>query len=467
MAAFQKKDATTAKPYLTMIGDKIANGQKVKFFNKPEETIEQTPDIKKLLAAIKTGNETNILRVLYPNNKPAAIFNAKSWTQIDKAPFSGQGGSGAGAEVTALTESLQCFFNSLAFNILKRPLKNTDVNETNLQKAGSFVEADRSLSDCLKKGPADWMEQGVYVKIANKIYSVYRSKLVGRVTFHRGSSFMNGLYAAKAECHKRDKASQSPQAPGSFSNDKWNPGDIWATTFSSSERPLDGSSGSWGDLNKQVADLAGATGGRTKLLGISLKKTITPTITYYRDPQSKSMSQVSYKGYIYGKNGDFFSSQDIYVESSAGVMQCRTFGGDTSWQGEIKGKMAAGGKIGGGNLDFYAKQFLKEDIFGSGSERTLFTEAKKNNERFVKKFYDLYVEGNKNQLRPQPVMTFEEFNENVQSQPQKFINSKYACLMLVQALNASSQGDRNKFMNAIFRYASSDTDQSSFYIKVH
>jgi hypothetical protein len=64
-------------------------------------------------------------------------------------------------------------------------------------------------------------------------------------------------------------------------------------------------------------------------------------------------------------------------------------------------------------------------------------------------------------------MTFEEFNENVQSQPQKFINSKYACLMLVQALNASSQGDRNKFMNAIFRYASSDTDQSSFYIKVH
>ena len=37
MAAFQKKDATTAKPYLTMIGDKIASGQKVKFFNKSDE----------------------------------------------------------------------------------------------------------------------------------------------------------------------------------------------------------------------------------------------------------------------------------------------------------------------------------------------------------------------------------------------------------------------------------------------
>jgi len=467
MAAFAKKDATTSKPYLSMIGDKIASGQKIKFFNKPEELIEQTQEIKKFLAAIKTGSESAILRELYPNNKAAAIFNEKTWSQIDKAPFSGQGGSGAGAEVTALTESLQCFFCSLAFNILKRPLKSTDINETNLKKAGEFVEADRSLDVCLKKGPADWMEQNVYMKIANKIYSVYGSKMRGKVYFHRGSSFMNSLYDAKSDCHRRDKASQSPQAPGSFSNDKWNPGDIWATTFRSSEKPLDGSSGSWADLNKQVADLAGANGGPTKLLGISLKKTATPTITYYRDPTARPASLVQYKGYIYGKNGDFFSSQDIYVEASNGVMQCRTFGGDTSWQGEIKGKMAAGGKIGGGNLDFYAKQYLAEDIFGTGNERTLFSKAQKNNERFVQDFYDMYVAGNEKQMQPQDVMDISNFKTELNKQPQKFINSKLACLKLIEALNASTTRQRNNFMNAVMRYAASDTDQSSFYIKVH
>ena len=53
MAAFAKKDATTSKPYLSMIGDKIASGHKIKFFNKPEELIEQTPAIKKFLEQLR------------------------------------------------------------------------------------------------------------------------------------------------------------------------------------------------------------------------------------------------------------------------------------------------------------------------------------------------------------------------------------------------------------------------------
>ena len=48
----------------------------------------------------------------------------------------------------------------------------------------------------------------------------------------------------------------------------------------------------------------------------------------------------------------FFSSQDIYIETNSGEIQFRTFGGSTSWQGEIKGTAAAAGKIGGGNVNF-------------------------------------------------------------------------------------------------------------------
>jgi hypothetical protein len=64
-------------------------------------------------------------------------------------------------------------------------------------------------------------------------------------------------------------------------------------------------------------------------------------------------------------------------------------------------------------------------------------------------------------------MEYDEFKEELMKQPQKFINSKLACLKLVEALNASTTKQRNEFMNAVMRYAASDTDQSSFYIKVH
>ena len=48
-------------------------------------------------------------------------------TQLFKDPdFGGGAGSGGGAEDTKYTESGQCYYTSLVFNITKRPLKITD-----------------------------------------------------------------------------------------------------------------------------------------------------------------------------------------------------------------------------------------------------------------------------------------------------------------------------------------------------
>ena len=56
-----------------------------------------------------------------------------------------------------------------------------------------------------------------------------------------GSKFMDNIYKAKATCQKIDKESGDPQAPGTFSNDKWNPGDIWMTSLQSpaSQKPFE------------------------------------------------------------------------------------------------------------------------------------------------------------------------------------------------------------------------------------
>lgn len=469
MANFARGDATFEKPYLNMLVEQIETGTAIKFGGSASaEKIKITADIKKFITAVKSGRWTDVSKVIYPSSQWAPIFNGKKWTQIDKAPFSGQGGSGAGAEMTALVECLQCYVSAYQFNIKKGALTPKDLTKTNLKSAEKYVKADRTLDQCLKKGPKDWMDGGVYVLIANKIYSKYRSRFSGTVYFHRGSPFMNKLYEAKAVCHKSDRESASPQAPGSFANDKWNPGDIWATTLGVQDDPLGAYTGTWETLNKQVAKLAGAftTSGAIKLLGISLKKTTAPSITVYRDPQAKPKNQISYDGFIFGKNGDFFSSQDMYLHSNAGEVQFRTFSGDKSWQGEIKGKMAAGGKIGGGNVDFYTQKYLKKNIFTSSGESGLLSEVSKSSEAFLKKFYKLYKETNGKQMVPAKTLSYDQFKAEVKNKDRKFLTSKYVCLILASMLVNATNPQRKNFTNAIFSYASSDTDQSSYYIKL-
>lgn len=460
---------TFNKPYITMVAESINTKTAIQFKDGKREVIKQTPEIKMFLKAVKDKNTANVQKALKTNNKFNAIFNGYRWTEIQKKQYSGKGGSGGGAEATALTESMQCFFCSLAMNTLNRKLKPEDITKQNLKKAGEYCHVDRTLEKCLKDGPADWMDSGVYLKIANVFYSEYRKKFLGKVHFHRGSSFMNNLYAAKTLVHKEDKQSDSPQAPGSFGHDKWNPGDIWASTFSASSKPLSDYTDSWASLNTKVAELGGELGGRASLLGISLKKALNPKITKYRDPQAKPKIDVKYSGFLFGKNGDFFSSNDMYIHTSAGEMQCRTFGGTTSWQGEIKGKLAAGGKIGGGNIDFYTRQVFGESVYDTaGTESALLSRAKKNSESFMKEFYKLYKAVNNKQIgNGTKTLKYDDFSQLVKKQTQNFINSKYICLMLANILVNSSGPKRNKFVNQLWKYASSDTDQSSFYIKIH
>ena len=313
---------------------------------------------------ISYDRKTEILT--YKNNSKKTVEARRAQVFKDK-DFGGGGGSGGGSADTDRTESLQCFYNAYVFNIKKSTCASE--SPAQLKSASEFAHTSHGLQDCLNKGPADWIETDVYIKTANKLWEKYGRRMTknGKVHFHRGSPFMKGLYDAKAECHKIDKASDNPQAPGSFSHDKWNPGDIWATTFGSLETPLSESTSSWGDLQAEVMRLAKAG----KLLGISLKKLgkgSPATAKEFNTPkQIANRDTFTYGSFKFGKTGDFFSSQDIYIDTNGGEIQFRTFGGDTSWQGEIKGGSAAGGKIGGGNVDFYCKQVFGNDIYNGRS----------------------------------------------------------------------------------------------------
>ena len=432
---------------------------------------------KKPFVIGSSASGTKVVGISYDRKSEILTYQSNRQTkearrsQIFKdKDFGGGGGSGGGAADTALTESLQCFYNAYVFNVKKGACKS--VSPTQLKSASKFAHTDKSLTDCLNKGPADWIETDVYIKTANKLWEKYGRKMTrnGAVHFHRGSPFMNSLYSAKAECHKIDKDSDDPQAPGSFSHDKWNPGDIWATTFGALEKPLAESTSSWGELNAEVMKLAKAG----KLLGISLKKIgkSTPaTAKEFNTPkQMANKDTFTYNSFKYGKTGDFFSSQDIYIDTSGGEIQFRTFGGDTSWQGEIKGGAAAGGKIGGGNVDFYCKQVFGNDIYnGKGSEKS-FLASIKSDKKWPSQAYQLYKKHNSKSKPSTDLVSEKVFLQEWANHEQgdNFRNSKSICLMFIEAFasTGTSKAKQHELITKMFRYASSDVDQSSYFVKI-
>ena len=325
------------------------------------------------------------------------------------------------------------------------------------------------MKDCLDKGPADWVATDVYIKTANMLWEKFGRKISGKVYFHRGSTFMTNLYKAKTACHNIDKKSKKPQAPGSFSHDKWNPGDIWMSTLLPTEKPLENFTGSWGELNNKVAELAGAKNisDKTKLLGISLKKIAansSATTTYYKTPNAVTKKKYTYGGYKYGKTGNFFSSQDIYIETNSGEIQFRTFGGPHSWQGEIKGTAAAAGKIGGGNVDFYTNQVLGEGFLPQAGESQLFLEARRDD--YPEKLYELYKKHNAGQKMKVSLMGFEEFQVNLTNTNLNFKNSKIVCMRFLDVLESGIKKEQDEFINLLYLYGSSDTEQSSYFVKI-
>ena len=161
---------------------------------------------------------------------------------------------------------------------------------------------------------------------------------------------MNKLYANKSAVQKLDRKSKKPQAPGSFSHDKWNPGDIWMSTLSKDSDPLKGCT-SWGDLKYKVQEMAD----NGECLGISLKK-LGKTGGSIKEFNREPLPDTKWYKWSWGKTGEFFKSIDIYVTVNGVQIQFRNFNTTTSWQGEIKGSAAAGGKIGGGNVDFYLRE---------------------------------------------------------------------------------------------------------------
>jgi len=388
--------------------------------------------------------------------------------------FGGGGsGSGGGADFTSITESGQCYYCSYAFNVIKGLIKKPPVKKE-LEKGKSFVSATKNLDSVMSSSPEDWVD--TYIRTANELFKNYRKSFSGPVYFHRGSKFMNEVYKAKAEVLKEDirlsqKSGKLPQAPGSFSNDKWNPGDIWMSNMKPSEQPLD-TFKSWSELNQSVLQKAGQVQTKQmKLLGVSLKKLgggikVQP----FNLPKRVNNISVPYGGFIFGRNGDFFSSIDMYMSMGGAEVQFRAFNSTKSWQGEIKGLSAAGGKIGGGNVNYYCEKHMNRSIGLKSKLGNNWSETPPNRVD-IEYMYSLYKKYNEKQKQPYskknfPTLSMADFKKKL-GKNLSLIFSKNMCLLFLDTMMSGSPKQRDQISTEIIRYAASNTDISSFFVKVY
>jgi hypothetical protein len=416
-----KVNAKTGVPRIDILRDKIINDEVLELdkggtfivANKQEvlaQLKDWTPEKKAITLIDKEGNK---------------ITTSKLKKTKD---FGGGKGSGAGTAQTKVQESAQCLVTALAQQ--QGGVSESDLTSEKLKSVSKNIDANVSIEEIINfiETSPDWTT--TLVNTAN----VLNDYLGGGLEFHRGSQFVDSIYQAWNTARKSANL-------GRIKDDKWNPADIWAV--SPGVKSIEFKT-NLEELNNQILSLFNDK----KLVGISLKKQADPTpelsIPVQKEKSLQTLDNVKVSP----------NSKDVYLITSGGKeLQLRTFNNNgTSFQGEIKGKAANQGKIGGGIL----KALLAKQGIPTTSAKKLASRVKSLSDDFVNEFIDLAKNYGKFDITP----------EELKSKNFDWLMSKYQGLDIAKALTDSPQDKVSKALTDIYNYAGSASSISSIYLKV-
>jgi len=284
--------------------------------------------------------------------------------------FGGGRGTGGGAEQTGLMECAQCIYAAAIFNGEKLSVGD-ELDSSSWGTYSAKFDIDQSLDAIAGGFTQAWMDSSIL--IGNEL----KKNLKGtNYIWHRGSSFVNEIENKFKELNKLEK-------PKPFSDiNKWTPADIWAVK-----------SGVRFDLN-QFSTLGEFTNelkeryDNKDLVGISLKFASGKVVTEEKNITGFIRRPTKYGGYE--EQSNFFNAKDFYIKLGTKRMQLRTFSPVSSWQGEVKGKGAAAGKIGGGVLEaiMIKNSTLTKFPYTNARLKSL---ATKPTPEFLDEMYNMYV----------------------------------------------------------------------------
>lgn len=331
------------------------------------------------------------------------------------------GGSGAGSDVTAAAESLQCLYCALHFN--GKPFIFRELGSVR-----RFFKVDARLK-AMEALPEDWYKS--CMTTAETLKLKYPSK---RYTFHRGSRWVNRLETHWKNLNRKEKL---------FANlNKWSPADIYMVSpvgdridFTKAESIM--------ELNTMMMKAIQSQ----DVIGVSLKK-VGARASFSLKNVDDDRPSYKYEGVTIGKKS-FFNSQDSYLRFEGGEIQFRKFG--STWQGEIKGKTANMGKISGGPLNTLMRQ--------RGIVLIPQADVTEKTDQLMDLFYKYYnyFEGG---------MERKAFEEATAGHDMNWWVSKFLSAQFVYEVAQMSKDDQDALVSSMIGYASSQSEMSGPYAKV-
>ena len=420
-----KQNSKSKIERIDILIDKIKNNKRLEL-DKSEDTF---------LVYDPRGEKVAELEDWSVDKGPVKLFNREgesiTTSKLKKsADFGGGKGSGGGAAQTAIQETAQCLVNALAQKIGSK-ISAADLTEKKLNSVVSDIDSNTPVADTIQfiiNSPG-WAL--TFINTAKKLNSFAGTGF----EYHRGSSFVDSIYTAWKKVRKDNG--------WRISDDKWNPADIWIVSPSIKNVTL--RNGDIAELNNHLLELFS----EKKLIGVSLKKL---------GPDSKMSvlnKETSAEKDGYASSTVSPTSKDAYINFDSGTkMQLRTFTTDgTSFQGEIKGKTANQGKIGGGVISFLIQ---KAGLDPLPTQKNALADSINLSDEFVNNFIDI----------AKKYGGFNISSEELKEKSTDWISSKYQALSFIKIIETGDKASVSNALTDIVNYAGSKSSISSVYIKV-
>ena len=367
--------------------------------------------------------------------------------ELGKSPiFGGKGAGGGATGNTADGESLQCLYLEA---MLKEGVSQEFSHFTPqlLKKYMGGIDVDVTYEKMMKA--ADEWHYSAYVTAKHLIEKGYVDK---SHKLHRGSTTMKAIYNAKKLAFKN---SGRPV----LTDDKWNPGDIWAVKSGiDPKRALDittiealNESIKENFLNRNIVGIS------LKQIN-SLKKSAKDEVLNLEQTQldKHSFTRVRIKAdqakatYWSGKGGDVFfdgnKKADIRAPSSMGALNM-----------EIQLKGARGGRAGYSQLEYAAKTYLGVKLPTNAELKTQARTILR-----TKKAANLYSMVRKIDAS----ISKKEFDDGLAQATIDRIHAKLGVTYIAHALHTAPKAKKDDFISYMINYAGSKLTDSSVYVKV-
>lgn len=348
------------------------------------------------------------------------------------------GGSGAGSEITELGESAQCWYTAVAFN--KGKIGTYDDFVKHIDAIRSKCDTSATVEKINSTLPEDWIASSI--AIANFMLTMPQfSRNMKSFQFHRGSKTVDKISEMFLTCNRKENL---------FANiNKWSPADIWLFTTKGIQAINSAKPQTFAEFNTLITDLYKSE----DAIGVSLKKIgVTPHFEVFNFV--KNGASAEFKSFKITEKAKDGYMQFSYKADPSMSTQFRSFNIVSSWQGEIKGKYAAGGKIGGGQVAAIVKRITNIKLDSLDAKQVTLLANKGD-----KKIIDGIIKYSKNiglNLDAKAVLT----------QSADWLFSKYLTLELFSTFKNLNKKQQSQILTEIVGYSSSSTEHSGVFIKI-